>query len=103
MGVDLQLRQSAPECIVYTYLMIPPMKKVATMLFEERMVTYEKWLKYFSWQMTLRLKLSEPPCVPKPQSLLAPPNIRVKASQSVCLTSLKVPQSITEHLHPRAS
>ena len=33
------------------------------MVFEERMVTHEKWLKSFSWQMTLRLGLSEPPCV----------------------------------------
>ena len=39
------------------------MKKVTNMVFEECMVTHEKWLKSFSWQMTLRLELSEPPCV----------------------------------------
>ena len=42
--------------------MIPPTKKVASMVFVERMVTHKKWLKSFSWQMTLMLGLSEPPC-----------------------------------------
>ena len=51
--------------------MIPPTKKVTTMVFEERMVTDEKWLKPISWQMTLRLELSEPPCV-----LLPPHHLR---------------------------
>ena len=36
----------------------------AAMVFEERMVAHEKWHKYFSWQMTVRLKLSQPPCEP---------------------------------------
>ena len=43
--------------------MIPPTKKVATIVFEARMVKLENWLKSFSWQITLRLGLSEPPCV----------------------------------------
>ena len=34
-------------CIVYTYLMIPQTKKVATMVFEERMVTHENGLNFF--------------------------------------------------------
>ena len=38
-------------------------EKVATMVFEESMVTQGKWLEFFSWQMILRLGLSEPPCV----------------------------------------
>ena len=46
-------------CTIYTY---PQTKKVASIVFEERMVTHEKWLKSFSWQMTLRLGLSKPPC-----------------------------------------
>ena len=32
------------------------------MVFQERMVTLEKWLKYFSLQMTLRLELSDIRC-----------------------------------------
>ena len=43
--------------------MIPPTKKVATMVFEELMVTHQKLPNSFTWQMTLRLELSEPPCV----------------------------------------
>ena len=43
--------------------MIPPTKKVTTIIFEEHVVTQEKWQRSYSWQMTLRLGLSEPPCV----------------------------------------
>ena len=49
-------------CIVHSYLRTPPTKKVETMFFEERWVTHEKWHIPFSWQMTLRLGLNEPPC-----------------------------------------
>ena len=49
-------------CIVYSYLMIPPTKKVTTMIFEEHVATQEKWHRSYSWQMTSRLGLSEPPC-----------------------------------------
>ena len=42
--------------------MIPPTKKVTTMILEEHVVTQEKWHRSCSWQMTLRLGLSEPPC-----------------------------------------
>ena len=48
--------------MVYTYLVIPLTISVATMVFEEAMVTHEKWIKPFSWKMSLRLELSEPPC-----------------------------------------
>ena len=58
----MQLFWRYSACIVNTYIMIPPMKKVVTMVFEERVVTHENWLKCFSWQMTLSLGFSEPPC-----------------------------------------
>ena len=32
------------------------------MIFEEHVITQEKWHRSYSWQMTLRLGLSEPPC-----------------------------------------
>ena len=43
--------------------MIPKTKKVTAMVFEEHVVTHEKWHRSYPWQMTLRLGLSEPPCV----------------------------------------
>ena len=49
--------------ISLVYLMIPPTEKVTTMICEEHVVTQEKWHRSFSWQMTFRLGLSEPPCV----------------------------------------
>ena len=37
-----------------------PNEKVETMIFEEHVVTHEKWFRSYSWQMTLRLGLSDP-------------------------------------------
>ena len=42
----------------------PKQKQVATIVFEECMVAHEIGLKSFTWQMTLRLGLSEPRCAP---------------------------------------
>ena len=42
--------------------MISQTKNVTTIIFEEHVVTQEKWHRSHSWQMTLRLGLSEPPC-----------------------------------------
>ena len=39
-----------------------PNKKVPTMIFEEYVATQKKWHRSYSWQMTLRLGLSVPPC-----------------------------------------
>ena len=55
------IREKHFPCIVYSYLMIPPTDKVTTMIFEEHVVTQEKWHRSYSWQMTLRLGLIEPP------------------------------------------
>ena len=43
----MQLIWRYSTCIVYSYIMIPPTKKVATMVFDKHMVTHEKWNKYF--------------------------------------------------------
>ena len=40
--------------------MNPPTKKAMAVVFEDHMVTHEKWIKSFSWQTNLRLKLSKP-------------------------------------------
>ena len=40
------------------------------MVFEERMVTHDKWLESFSWQITLGIELSEPPRELLPASCL---------------------------------
>ena len=50
-------RQS-PDC---SYLMIPQKKKVKTTIFEEHLIIQEKLHRSCSWQITLRLGLSEPP------------------------------------------
>ena len=43
--------------------MNPKTKNVATIFLEKSIVANEKWLRSFSWKMTLSLGLSEPPCV----------------------------------------
>ena len=70
--------------------MIPRTKKVATMFFEECTVTHEEWLKSLSWQMTLRLGLSEPPCA------IAPPHRPQGRGASLLLQRLIVNQYLVK-------
>ena len=53
--VKLEITEDAPNlysaCIVYSYITIPPTKKVATMVFDKHMVMHDKLNMYFYYLM----------------------------------------------------